>query len=486
MADKYKLKDDILDSFSVARQSTTVTEDRLSVDDVNSILKPVLQMTSPPEKQLSPEEVKNLYQNTFQIVLNKLNESVKNGTAGKVVLYILMIVTLPMILGQIAGIMSERNLMAPLRKVARPTFLTAMEYIELRRRGVISKDEELVEKLKELGYSDDDIRGWLSMVWTIPSADDVIRFAVREAYTPDIATRFGQYEGSEDVYNTAKNDLQGAGISKELFSKFWASHWELPSIQMGYEMLHRGVINMDELKMLMRALDILPFWRDKLIQISYTPYTRVDIRRMYELGVLSRDEVKKAYKDIGYNDEKAEKMTDFTVRSIEKKEENEKTKLDKDRDGFVDLSRSDMLKGYRLGLLKKEEVVKYLQTMGYSPSDIEFMISREEYLKAQEQTDMYIKAVHDAYLKGIYNKTDVAIELGKLNLPSSYQSELLYMWDIEKIPKNNMPTKSEILGFYKRGVISLERCKTELEKLGYNKEYISWYLSGISISEEGV
>ncbi|GAG78096.1 unnamed protein product, partial [marine sediment metagenome] len=87
-----------------------------------------------------------------------------------------------------------------------------------------------------------------------------------------------------------------------------------PSPQQGFDMLHRGVISDDELNMLLRALDVMPFWRDKLTQIAFRPLTRVDVRRMYKQGVLTETEVYESYLIAGYNEQNAERMAEFTVR----------------------------------------------------------------------------------------------------------------------------------------------------------------------------
>jgi hypothetical protein len=138
--------------------------------------------------------------------------------------------------------------------------------------------------------------------------------AVREAFTPAIAARFGQYE---DLPPDFVEWVGKKGLSKEWASRYWAAHWSLPSPQQGFEMLHRGVIGIDDVNMLMRALDIMPFWRDKLIQIAYRPLSRVDVRRMFALGVLNVSGVRRAYTDIGYNDYNADLMTQFTIKYTE-------------------------------------------------------------------------------------------------------------------------------------------------------------------------
>ena len=103
------------------------------------------------------------------------------------------------------------------------------------------------------------------------------------------------------------------GFDPQWAQYYWYSHWVLPGTTQGYEMMHRGIISQGELQTLLRVSDIPSFWREKLMEMSYKPYTRVDVRRMYGLGVLDESGVKRSYLDLGYNDEKAEAMTQFTI-----------------------------------------------------------------------------------------------------------------------------------------------------------------------------
>ena len=135
--------------------------------------------------------------------------------------------------------------------------------------------------------------------------------AVREVFNPVIVEKFGQ---DEDFPEQFAEYAAQQGISRFWAEKYWEAHWVLPSVQMGYEMLHRRVIDMETLKQLLAAQDIMPGWRDALIDISYKPYTRVDIRRMHDVGVLNDDEVYESYLDLGYSPDKAKNMTEFTIR----------------------------------------------------------------------------------------------------------------------------------------------------------------------------
>jgi len=182
---------------------------------------------------------------------------------------------------------------------------------ELRRDPSLSN---LPTELRRIGIHPNYNSLYKELAYQIPPVADIITMAVREAFTPAIAARFGQYE---DLPTEFVEWVQKKGLSKEWAERYWAAHWSLPSPQQGFEMLHRGVIGVDDLNMLMRALDIMPFWRDKLTQIAFRPLSRVDVRRMFALGVLDVGGVRKAYTDLGYNDYNANLMTNFTIKYTE-------------------------------------------------------------------------------------------------------------------------------------------------------------------------
>jgi len=194
---------------------------------------------------------------------------------------------------------------------------------ELRRDPSLSR---LGEELSKVGVHNNYHDLYRELAYQIPPVADIITMAVREAFTPSIAARFGQYE---DLPSEFVEAVQKKGLSKEWAERYWAAHWSLPSPQQGFEMLHRGVIGEGDLNMLMRALDIMPFWRDKLIQIAYRPLSRVDVRRMYALGVIDISGIRRAYTDLGYNDYNANLMTKFTVAYTERIEERAKEAKEK-------------------------------------------------------------------------------------------------------------------------------------------------------------
>ncbi len=133
----------------------------------------------------------------------------------------------------------------------------------------LRRDPELRDldaDLKKIGIHPAYTDVYKTLAYPIPPVADIITMAVREAFSPEIARRFGQYE---DYPPEFEEWAVKKGLTPEWSQRYWASHWSLPSANQGFEMLHRGVIDESELHLLLRALDIMPFWRDRLLQIAY-------------------------------------------------------------------------------------------------------------------------------------------------------------------------------------------------------------------------
>lgn len=338
------------------------------------------------------------------------------------------------------------------------------------------KYAHLWKDLSDQGMTPERIDVLKELALVIPGPSDLVRMAVREVFSPEIVTKYGQMEDFPPDFATWGGKV---GLSDEWAKNYWAAHWELPSAGQGYEMLHRNVISKEDLVTLLRTLDVMPYWRDKLIAIAYSPFTRVDVRRMHKLGLLAEDELQQSYQDIGYDPEKALKMVEFTLAYNADPEAGDLTEGDKVKAKERDLTKSDVLNGYEDGLLTLEDARTSLLALGYSDDETEYYISRIDFELERADIDVKLSYYHDAYIRNIHPKITTVANLGKLNLPSGQTDKLMSAWEMEKEVKTNRPTKAELLGFLRRGTITLERCRDELRGHGYTDEHIDWYLSGI-------
>ena len=183
-----------------------------------------------------------------------------------------------------------------------------------------------------LGYSQNEADTIMATWPELPGVADVVRFGVREVYRDDIVESF---QLDSDYPTQAEPDVTRIGLDPEEFKKFWRAHWELPSISQVFDMFHRTtdspiegfseevklpgggstyrVISADRVNELLRVSDVMARWRDPLTRIAFTPFTRVDIRRLYRTGSLNLAGVFRSYLDIGYDEAKAQVQTDFVV-----------------------------------------------------------------------------------------------------------------------------------------------------------------------------
>lgn len=343
----------------------------------------------------------------------------------------------------------------------RHNLLSVGEIQELYNRGEIT-EEEAKRRFGELGYEPSAQDELIKLAGYIPTVPDFIRFAVREVFTPAIAEKYGQFEDyPEELEKYAKM----AGLDPKFAKYYWAAHWELPSYTEGVEMYHRGIITYDELKTLLRSLDVMPYWRDKMIKLAETPFTRVDVRRMYQLGVLTFDEMIKAYMDLGYTREKAEKLAEFTAKDTTSQER--------------DLTKTEITSLYRNSTITRDEAVSFLKNLGYPQEQIDLIISLVDYQKGADKLNKIKSAVRAQYIKDFISKNDVVILLSKYGVPTKEIEEVMVEWDIEKEAKTALPTKTELNRFFTKGIINVNQYKDIMRRLGYSDEIIDWYIKDL-------
>jgi len=219
----------------------------------------------------------------------------------------------------------------------------------------------------------------------IPAPSDLIMFLVKEVYMgvdgKSLEDISAEVQGETDPDAWVKYDTWRAkqlvpyppefyfeymkkhGFNRLFAEDYWAQHWEEPSVTQATEMFSRlapdileatwrdytdvlpeGIaktkenvlkyvaFDMNDLKRLLRFRDVNPYWRSKVAGITFRPYTRVDIRRMYEMGSFKEtitdvdakvterskidpqfNQVYLSFRELEFAKEKAYRMADFYV-----------------------------------------------------------------------------------------------------------------------------------------------------------------------------
>lgn len=336
---------------------------------------------------------------------------------------------------------------------------------DLFLRGVLTP-EQAYERMRELGYTDTRIKEIANLWEIIPPVQDLITMVAREAFEEDIVQEIGL---DAEFPDDQTEWLEKLGLSPQWQHRYWRSHWQQPSVEMGFEMLHRedpdnpgnSIIDLKGLDTLFRIQEIPPYWRDKLTKIAYQPYTRVDVRRMHDLGILNDEQLLQSYKDLGYDDEKAYNMALFTVRY------NAETSKD--------LSQSQVVNAFKKGLIEKKDAITLVEQVGYSNAQADFIVSMAEYEQEIEYQEQIIDNIRDQYQDNRIDKLTARGYLGELNLPTKAIEIYMDTWEIKRLKNSKKPSKTDLDKFYKAKIITSDQYRNEMEKLGYSFEYIEWY-----------
>lgn len=318
-------------------------------------------------------------------------------------------------------------------------------------RGVIGS-EVYHEEMAKHGYSAEKSEDIVKALSFYPSGNDFISFAVRDAFNPEIVRSAGLDDNFPDeiIPLAAK-----AGMSEEVLRWYWRAHWQLPSPQMGYDMLQRGIITVDELKALLRAADWAPGWIDRLIAISYNPLTRVDARRMWESGVLNDEEYVQSMRDIGYSEENARRYLAWVKVS--------NTSAEKD------LTKTEILGSFRYGLISREEAINYILGFGYDEQEADLIISLEEQKHADKVLDDNIDLIKWQFTHFEIEEEEFFEKMGKLGLNRAASTKYLAEAENTIAKTGKLPTLADVKNWMKKGIITEAEARNYLKRLQYRK-----------------
>ncbi len=169
------------------------------------------------------------------------------------------------------------------------------------------------ELMAQGGWNHDQAQMFLNVTQFIPSPADIVTWLAKEVFEPRSVQRYGLLEEFGEVQESPGYDLFAQqGIGDGQAQNYWIAHWQHPSWTEIRRFLHRGELTPGEVQDWFRLVEIPPFWRQMFTRTAYEPYTRVDIRRMWDLGVVGDEEVVKTYQDEGYDEAHARNLLTFT------------------------------------------------------------------------------------------------------------------------------------------------------------------------------
>jgi len=300
-----------------------------------------------------------------------------------------------------------------------------------------------------------------------PTLQDIITFAIRDVFEEEAAKLAGLFDGIPDDYI---REAKKRGLLESDAKLYWGAHWNLPGMTQVYEMFHRlypGAgydVSFTEADMdtFFNLADIAPGFRSKLKAISYNPLTRVDIRRIYAMGLWgtgqnAKNRLIREYRQLGYNPQNASILADFTIQSY--------------GSGRKKLSRAQIESFYInkiWGDKNKEQAITELEKIGYDAKSAELILRWVDLRHVDETEKIKIESIQEQWINGIIEtEAELHTKLITIPLEQSKVASLIKQFNALKEKRQSRLTRTDVQTLYREGILNEKEFKTYLSHLGY-------------------
>lgn len=276
--------------------------------------------------------------------------------------------------------------------------------IRLKYRGLITP-EFYEDQLRKQGVGTEVQKAYEDGYLFYPAPTDLVMWLAKEVFEPDMIARYGL----DAELPTGQLDLfEKAGVNIDQMTNYWRAHWEHPAWTVVSELLHRGQMTEAEVRDWFRLVEIPPFWRDKMMNVSWAVPTRVDVRRFWDMRTIDEPRMREIYEHRGYHGKDLDDYvlwtkvyTEFpslmarykngwvTTEEVESElialgmpPERAKTmieeKIKKEAAGRTtkerDLTKAEIVKGVKKDVITLEQGQELLEDMGYDADEAEYIM----------------------------------------------------------------------------------------------------------------
>ena len=310
----------------------------------------------------------------------------------------------------------------------------------------------LLGDLTNTGMSDDRIEVLQRITEFLPSPRDLVEWQAKEVFEPAMIEKYGLADEFEtlDLSLFAK-----VGVTEEQARNFWIAHWEHASWNQVVEMVRRGKLTEKDVWDWFRLVEIPPYWRQKLIDISWEVPTRVDVRRFWDMRTIDEPRLREIYTALGYH---GKDLDDYVLW----------TKI------YTDFP--DLLARFKHGWITLDQVKEELVGMGMKPERADTMIEEKIEKAAPERTADELKLTLSDIYKGVkQNRITRAegVELIQYLGSTEWEAEFKLLVNVppdeeDKAEEERLLSKAEILSGLKTKEITPGDALVRLQALRYS------------------
>lgn len=340
-----------------------------------------------------------------------------------------------------------------------PDFNTALA---LLRRGAITTGT-FYQYMQRGQVSPKETEVMLNLKDVIPPIQDLIRFAVREAYGDHTA---------DIQYPAMVTEARKMGLTDAASSWYWYAHWERIPINLMFANYHRGLWDRTRLERMLKIIDMHPDDRQDIINVAYGPPSIRELGYGWDVGVYTEADIERYRRFGGLSPEDAIKST---IALVAYRTEGERNSL-----------RTELMYAYGLDKINETVLRTRLGDLNTPEAAIDLWVSRaklyhERIKKPTTDTEGRVVSSSEAlsaFKLGLRDETwtraklhdlawtqdriDVAIEKAKVDIAEDKAKATEI--------KERKLTVAQIRSFYALHLISKEQMTAELINLGYSAD----------------
>ena len=195
------------------------------------------------------------------------------------------------------------------------------------------------------------------------------------------------------------------------------------------------------------------------------------------MEVLTEADVNRAYKDIGYSDLNAERLTEFTLRL-------NAPKATEDVDELAQLTRASVLGFFTDGIIDADKARSLLLDLGVSEQATELYIgAKEADLERADRKDQ-IDLIVAQQRAGTLAFDEAQDKLAGLGLETREQERAVTKLLREKAAKTLLPARGSLDKMFKAQVIDREEYLATLQARGYAEKWAGRFLQMVEMGKD--
>ena len=315
---------------------------------------------------------------------------------------------------------------------------------------------KVLDDLKSFGLDDERIEAFKFATLYMPTPQQVIAWLAHEVFEPEMIAKYGL----DDEFGGLDLTIpQKIGMTDEMSLNECRNHWQHASWTQVVEMVRRGQMTEPDVWDWFRLVEIPPYWRDKLIAISWEVPTRVDVRRFWDMRTINEERLREIYTAQGYH---GKDLDDYVLWTK------------------VYVAFPDLMTRYKNGWLTIEDVRSELVGLGMPSDRVEEMIQTKVKAVASEtlakQRDLTMSQIVKGVKKAVISREEGSSLLQDMGY-DPYEASFILSIDVSPRTRISPLSKSDILSGLKAGVITEETALSKLLELRYLPDDARFILS---------